>query len=48
VLLIFSPDVLAKIAAGDPSWQHQVPEGVARVIRDRRLFGYQERIARMG
>ncbi len=34
-------DVLGLIRAGDPSWETHVPEEVARVIRERRLFGYR-------
>ena len=44
VLHIFSPDVLAKIASCDASWQAMVPEGVARVIREQRLFGHGTRV----
>jgi hypothetical protein len=32
-------DVLALMEAGDPSWESNVPAVVARVIRERRLFG---------
>jgi hypothetical protein len=39
-LHIMSKDVLGKIHAGDPSWEALVPEEVARVIRERRLFGW--------
>jgi hypothetical protein len=38
---IFSKDVLARIHAGDDSWETMVPPQVARVIRERRLFGWQ-------
>ena len=40
VLHIFSPDVLAKIQSGAPGWEWMVPDGVADVIKQRRLFGY--------
>jgi hypothetical protein len=40
-LHILSKDVLAKIHAGDASWEAMVPEQVAQVIRQRRLFGWQ-------
>ena len=33
-------DVLARLQAGDPSWESLVPERAARVIKERRLFGY--------
>jgi hypothetical protein len=40
-LPIFSRDVLARIRAGDASWENMVPEEVARLIKERKLFGYQ-------
>ena len=48
ILLIFSPDVLAMIAAGNDDWVEKVPPGVAEVIRARRLFGYHERLLESG
>ena len=39
-LHIFSRDVLAKIAAHDPSWEEMVPLQVAELIKERHLFGY--------
>jgi hypothetical protein len=39
-LPIFSRDVLAKIAAGDPTWEAMVPASVAQIIKERRFFGY--------
>jgi transposase len=39
VLHIFSPDVLAMIATNRPGWECMVPDGVAKVIREQRLFG---------
>jgi len=38
---VFSRDVLAKIAAGDPEWEAMVPPEVATVIKTRGFFGYQ-------
>ena len=38
---IFSRDVLAKLQAGDATWETQVPTQVAQVIKERRLFGWQ-------
>jgi hypothetical protein len=38
-LAITPHDVLAQMSAGDPSWEANVPPDVARVIRERRLFG---------
>jgi hypothetical protein len=39
-LHITSREVLEKIHAGDSSWEALVPEAVAQVIRERRLFGW--------
>ena len=33
-------DVIAQMKAGDPSWEHHVPPEVARLIKERRLFGF--------
>ncbi|HUA37736.1 MAG TPA: hypothetical protein VMA35_04965 [Candidatus Sulfopaludibacter sp.] len=41
-LKIYSGDVLAKIKAGDASWEKLVPPPIARVIKDKRLFGWSE------
>jgi hypothetical protein len=38
---IRTPEVLAKIQSGDPSWEALVPRPVVDVIKLRRLFGYQ-------
>jgi hypothetical protein len=38
-LSVMPHDVLARLQAGDPSWEALVPGEVARVIRDRGLFG---------
>lgn len=40
-LPIFSQDILARIKAGDPAWEEMVPDRVARIIKERRLLGYQ-------
>jgi hypothetical protein len=40
-LSIFSRDVLAKIAVGEPSWESGVPKEVAELIKARRFFGYK-------
>jgi hypothetical protein len=47
-LPIFSRDVLAKITRGDPSFREQVPGEVARVIRERGIFGWREPLPRAG
>ena len=39
-LHILSKDVLEKIHSGDAAWEAMVPEQVAQVIRERRLFGW--------
>ncbi len=36
---IHSPDVLKRIASGDPRWESMVPEVVATTIKQRGLFG---------
>lgn len=40
-LPIFSRDVLARIRKRDSSWEDLVPGEVARLIKERRLFGYR-------
>jgi len=40
-LPIFSRDVLARIARGQPGWEQQVPPEVERLIRERRAFGFR-------
>jgi hypothetical protein len=40
-LQIFSRDVLARIAAGDASWEKMVPTEVAEHIKKRSFFGYR-------
>jgi hypothetical protein len=41
-LPIFSREVLKKIRGGDPTWDACVPPQVAKIIRQRKLFGCQE------
>lgn len=41
-LTVFSRAVLAKLRAGDPEWEAAVPAVVAQMIKERRLFHYQE------
>lgn len=38
-LPIFSRDVLAKLRSGDSTWETMVPPQVAKLIKDRQLFG---------
>jgi hypothetical protein len=40
-LHIFSRDVLARIAAGDPTWEKMVPHSVADNIKRRGFFGFR-------
>jgi len=40
-LPILSRDVLAKIRSGDAAWEKLVPPQVARIIKERKLFGYR-------
>ena len=39
ILSIFSRKVLAKIAAGESGWEEMLPEGVAKIIKEKALFG---------
>ncbi|NJC27088.1 TonB-dependent receptor [Neolewinella antarctica] len=39
-LSIYSRDVLHAIESGDEGWEKQVPEKVARLIKDENLFGF--------
>ena len=41
LLAIHTPDALARIERGDPSWEQMVPAPVARIIKSKRLFGYR-------
>ena len=38
----FSREILAKIRGGDASWEAAVPPQVAKIIRERKLFGCKE------
>src|SRR5712692_4566253 len=40
-LSIHTPDVLARIQQGDPSWESMVPAVVAEIIKGKHLFGWQ-------
>lgn len=40
-LPIFSRDVLDRIREGDSSWEEMVPDKVARIIKERRLFNHR-------
>ncbi len=45
-LAIFSRDVLAKLRQGDASWENAVPPQVAKLIRERKLLGWQAEAAK--
>ena len=40
LLGIFSRDVLHKINNNEEGWEEQVPEGIAELIKLRKLFGW--------
>ena len=44
-LRIFPPAVLAKLKAGDESWEKMVPPEVAQIIKEREFFGYRRAVA---
>ncbi|MBP9601547.1 MAG: TonB-dependent receptor [Lutibacter sp.] len=43
ILEVFAKNVLDKIANGEEGWEEMLPEGVADIIKDERLFGYSRR-----
>jgi len=44
-LRIYPPAVLAKLKAGNESWEKMVPPEVARIIKAREFFGYRAAVA---
>ncbi len=44
-LRIYPPEVLAKLHAGDESWEKMVPPEVAQIIKEREFFGYRAPVA---
>lgn len=40
-LKIFSREVLTLINNGDPKWEKMLPNGVTKLIKDQKLFGYK-------
>jgi hypothetical protein len=42
-LSLFAPLVLAKLQSGDVSWENDVPAPIVEVIKNGRMFGWQER-----
>jgi hypothetical protein len=43
-LKIFSREVLKMITSGTPGWEHQLPEGIADLIKKHHLFGYNPKM----
>ena len=41
ILSIFSRTVLKAISEGNPGWEGMLPEGVAKIIKEKSLFGYE-------
>jgi len=39
------PAVLAKLKAGDESWEKMVPPEVVQIIKEREFFGYRAAVA---
>ena len=44
-LRIYPPAVLAKLKAGDKSWEEMVPPEVVQIIKEREFFGYRAAVA---
>jgi len=44
-LCIYPATVLAKLKAGDKSWEEMVPPEVAQIIKEREFFGYRAAVA---
>jgi len=44
-LRIYPPAVLAKLKAGDESWEKMVPPEVVQIIKEREFFGYRAAVA---
>ena len=44
-LRIYPGKVLAKLKAGDETWEEMVPPQVAQIIKEREFFGYRARVA---
>ncbi|MNF24618.1 hypothetical protein D3C85_56580 [compost metagenome] len=41
ILKVFSREVLKMISKGKPGWEEMLPSGVAEIIKEHRLFGYE-------
>jgi hypothetical protein len=44
-LRIYPPSVLAKLKAGDESWEEMVPPEVVQIIKEREFFGHRAAVA---
>jgi hypothetical protein len=44
-LRIYPSSVLAKLKAGDESWEKMVPPEVVQIIKEREFFGYRAAVA---
>jgi hypothetical protein len=44
-LRIYPAAVLAKLKAGDETWEEMVPPEVAQIIKEREFFGYRAAVA---
>ncbi|MAZ29445.1 MAG: nicotinate-nucleotide adenylyltransferase [Cytophagaceae bacterium] len=42
ILTIFSREVLKMISQGQSGWEKLLPEGIASIIKEQKLFGYKE------
>jgi len=42
ILEVFSREVFKMIAKGEPDWEEMLPEGVPKIIKDQKLFGYSK------
>ena len=47
-LSVFSRDVYRKMQEGDANWVHDVPPGVAFMIIQRHLLGYESDVVKAG
>jgi hypothetical protein len=38
---IFSRDILEQIKKGEKGWENKLPEGVSKLIKTKKLFGFK-------
>ena len=43
ILEIFSRKAFKMIVNGESGWEEMLPDGVDKIIKDKRLFGYSKR-----